>query len=853
MSEIHLHFDDFIGDISYFNDLSLIKTIHFYIKNKHLIESKLSNIANLLFSIDDNNTTLYFQKKTIIGFMLASNNFYKFTELLNVFDKKKVKITDIPPPDKWTNKKTSESSSEIYNIVSKFVDDNDIDNPKIYKDYFCLNYRELSRLTEAITGINCDHKIPVIKGLSKKQKERLTKEQKEQIIKEQEEEQKILEEKLNTKLEKDIHEELIIKLSYFIYYYLQIREDKHLVNVIINHYVLHFFKSDRSDEYNIKMILNNRKKYSDKEMKLYNAFNNINEKNFEILPYLYQFEYITNNGAKKITKRFSTCGESTLLNILNYCLIKKNGKFNTSKILNEEVKHFYEDKKITDMTNVLKKKIIMTEWLDIVSNLGFPVYNKAGDIHNNVKNVASVFNKLVYDKDYSEHIDNPSQFIVDTILYLNNDINIEINMENTNDKQLYLNIDEYKLFFKPGHGEMYVETNVKIKNYIKKVDLKSKLSNKNEDSDFYIIYSIYAQSSEIVSGEKLDFDYALNRIMMRNPRTFIFNVNKNVIKVFLLTVNSFKNTKDILHDKDDIENFIYNIRNVKKLNIQIEEDKEYIVKQISSSYITSISKYCKELTELTININSEYIVPIDLSPLTELKNLSTLFFSGIEIEYMKPLENLNLNELSLQNYDTSIPLDFNFIKGFINLEKLDLLYIHDLNPIKDLTNLNFLRIYQISEFDVKLIKKLSLLRKILVYNSRILNAESFKYLTNLKDIVIIESDFSSTSIEPIVNMDLEKLMLLRNTGIKSPVKIYNKNINPEIIKHLEKINIEYVLQSSSKSSRRSSKSSKRSPKSSRRSSKSSKRSPKSSSRSSKSSPKSKRSSKSSPKLSTRSN
>jgi hypothetical protein len=47
MEEINLHFDDFIADISYFNDLSLIKTLHFYIKNKHLIKSKLAVLADL--------------------------------------------------------------------------------------------------------------------------------------------------------------------------------------------------------------------------------------------------------------------------------------------------------------------------------------------------------------------------------------------------------------------------------------------------------------------------------------------------------------------------------------------------------------------------------------------------------------------------------------------------------------------------------------------------------------------------------------------------------------------------------------------------------------------------------------
>ena len=118
MEEINLHFDDFIADISYFNDLSLIKTIHFYIKNKDLIESKLAVLANLLFTIDpNNNTVLYFQKKTIVGFMLVSNNFYKFKELLDIFDENgELDITDEITQNKLT-KNITFSSSEIYKIV----------------------------------------------------------------------------------------------------------------------------------------------------------------------------------------------------------------------------------------------------------------------------------------------------------------------------------------------------------------------------------------------------------------------------------------------------------------------------------------------------------------------------------------------------------------------------------------------------------------------------------------------------------------------------------------------------------------------------------------------------------------
>jgi hypothetical protein len=710
--------------------------------------------------------------------MLVSNNFYKFKELLDIFDEFDLSISDEITQNKLT-KNISFSTSEIYKIVKQFVDDN-IDIPsitKLYKEYFCLNYRTIK--TKNVTGIKCEDKKPII--------------------------------------EKQIYEEIIIKLSYFIYFYTQIKngspvlyEDiqenetgKHLANIIINHYILHFLKSDRATVYNMKMILGNRKKYSSEEISLYNNFNNINAKKFKILPYLYQF--IHNK------KQFTTCGETTLLNILNYCLIKRDGTFNTNKILNDDVRTFYKGNSINDM----EKTETFKKWLDIVSNLGYPVYNPSGDIHNNVKNVASVLNKLVYDKDYSEYIENPSQFIVDTISYLNSGINIEINEQKTNDKQLYLKMDNYNLFFYPGHGEMYSITTFRISKYIKHIDLDSDFSKKNEDSDFYIIYSIIKESSEKVFGEVRDYDEAIEHIIIKYPNTFMVDMYKNIIEVFLLTVNSFRydsnfgideddENPNILYDESSIDNFLRNIRNVKKIYIEIFdiENDEYeeniiLLKEIADSYVKYASEHCKDLTVFDIAMSSKHTIRLNLKPLTKLENLESLSFYGFQLNDIKPIENLKYKEkikyLKIDNYTDS--KSFNFIEEFINLEKLILDYINDLNSIRNLINLKTIWISKTNEFDVKLIENLSLLEKLNVYNSKIINTESFEYLINLKELVLVECDFSSVLIEPIVNLNnLESLMLYKSFGIKVPVKIYNKNIKKSLIEDLDKYNIQYVYQ-----------------------------------------------------------
>ena len=64
-----LYFDDFISDISYFDDISLKRTIYFFIQHNDSIDNKLSKLADMLFTIDVNdNSVFYFQKKNYCWF-----------------------------------------------------------------------------------------------------------------------------------------------------------------------------------------------------------------------------------------------------------------------------------------------------------------------------------------------------------------------------------------------------------------------------------------------------------------------------------------------------------------------------------------------------------------------------------------------------------------------------------------------------------------------------------------------------------------------------------------------------------------------------------------------------------------
>ena len=734
-----LYFDDFISDVNYFNDISLKRTIYFFIKNKDSIDNKLSKLSSLLFTIDDD-SILYFQKKTIIGFMLVSDNYYNFINLLeNEIDEE---ILSYEPPNKWS-KDITFPSRLIYDIVKDFVDEH-IDLPsitRIYKEYFCLNYRTMR--TKDITGIKCEDKKPII--------------------------------------EDQIYEELIIKLSYFVYFYIQIK-NKNAAKFIINHYILTFIKSNI---YNISLVLDNTKKYSKKEISLYNIFNDTNENTqFKILSYLPQFKYKN--------KTFSTCGETTLLNILNYCLINTDGTFNTEKILNDDVKNFYDNKKMKDIN-----KSTMPEWLDIVSNLNFTdIYNTSGDIHNNVNNIACVLNKLVYDKDSCD-ISDPANFIIQTIEYISND-KITIKPERITENSLSMIINNnYSLFFKPGHGEMYntEKTYLEDINRLEVIDL----NNYRNKDEFDIIYTIYKKAvttfDEYGDGEKMDFDESISKIAQTYFADVLYN---DIVKLFLLNnVNSIILSDPEIIDsftKEKISIFLENVRNIKSIKIS------YIIDEnvgIFNRFIKKLPEYCQKLESFEIYSDGGIDVDdIDLKPLRKMKNLITLDVNDINLP--NSMNNTTLQNLSYLCNTKYRTVNTSFIKNLINLNSLTTFAIN-LNIIANL-KLKELKIMDNTMlYDIKLIKNIKTLENLSLsgyWNDMITleNGESIGELINLQRISFNRINLTNFPLEIVVNLPSLQFLQINDKCIidKSNVlNIYNKNINEQILKKLDELGISY--------------------------------------------------------------
>ena len=741
---IELLFDDFINDINYFDDISLKRTIHLFTKNKDT-GNYLSLLAGSLFVADnDDNSVLYFQKKTTIGFMLVSGYYDVFMKFIDVFEITIIDdIVDVDIPNKWSSKLIL-PSSELYNNVTydirRFVDENiNISEiTQLYKEYFCLNYRTMK--TKDTTGIKCEDKKPIV--------------------------------------EQQIYEELIIKLTYFVYYCFQIK-NKNAMKIIINHYILNVLKSDRATEYNISLVLGD-KSYSNKDLSLYNSFTNIDINNsFRVLKYLYQYNY------KK--KQFSTCGETTLLNILNYCLINEDGTFNTDKILNEDIVRFYEGKTMSQISEKGGRQII-NEWLDIVSNLKLPdIYNYSGDIHNNVKNVACVLNKLVYNKETCE-IENPPQFIVDTIKYISNKP-IDIKIENSTENSISMVIDNmYSLFFRPGHGEMNIIVKKSSRKKIKTIELH------DIDSDeFDIVYSFFKKILTSYSdyGYKMDYDEAVSDIVITY---FIPHTDKKIVQLLLSTLKKIiinYHNVEFFENKELVINFFDKIRNITSFVLSGNE----LDSEIINFMFENIPKYLTKVREFDM-YTDDLSYAFDLTPLSELKNLEAISLYYIVSTY------INAPNLKSFSYRGITDGNINFISNYKKLEKIELNMpeTFNMNNLSELVNLKSIKIFQSQTkkrfFDFQIFKNLFNLEDLSIIDSKD-NAEmkntGVLKNTNLKSIYLDGFDITSYDLDIMFNLNHIEKIAFGDVNIKQEdtiLMVKSENIK-KLLDVLDKYSIKY--------------------------------------------------------------
>jgi hypothetical protein len=511
------------------------------------------------------------------------------------------------------------------------------------------------------------------------------------------------------------------------------------------------------------------------------------------LKYLYQ--YIYNK------KQFSTCGETTLLNILNYCLINNDGTFNTDKILNDDIIRFYEGK---TMSRISDKggRTIMTEWLDIVSNLKLPdIYNYAGDIHNNVKNVACVLNNLVYNKESCE-IENPQQFIIDTIKYISNKP-IDIKIENSTENSVSMIVNNmYSLFFRPGHGEM----NINIKKSSRKKIKTVELHDINSD-EFDIVYSFYKKILTSYSdyGDKMDYDEAVSEIVLTY---FITHTDKKIVQLLLSTVKKIIinfNNIEFFDSKEIVVNFFDKIQNVTAIHFSVNEADSEIINVM----FENIPKYLREFDIYTDEISNAF----DLTPLSELKNLEAINLHNIISTHH--INAPNLKSFAYRGNIHHTDENISFITNYKKLEHIELNVpqTFDMNNLSKLVNLKSIRLFckRKDFFDFEIFTNLFNLEDLSVIdsndNSEMKNTGVLKN-TNLKSIYLDGFDITSYDLDIMFNLNHIEKIRFGEVNIKQDniLVIKNKNINKNLLDVLDKYTINYKLNSDERksSSRKSS-------------------------------------------------
>ena len=305
----------------------------------------------------------------------------------------------------------------------------------------------------------------------------------------------------------------------------------------MRHYLLHFIKSYKFSEYK-DTILDDFSSDATNQKIINNFLMKIGQ--YKLIPYM--FVKVTKNDKKVYT--FSSCGEATLLNLLNYYFINEKGEFIIPPTIgSKELKNFYFSYDTMNEQLVNAEKTI-TDWCEmVVSNLDDKdgnLYNTIdGDIHNNIKNINFVLKTILNSNENG---------IYDILNGISEEHKIEIIKKNDNEIEFELD-EKYLVFFRPGHGD------IRFKN--EEESVKIFLNVMNEEEDFSILYNNIFM--------KINYDRNYTNEVSR----IIVNLNgailhKSIIKIFLLTITELSlNNKKL----ETLPNTIVDLINLQELHL----------------------------------------------------------------------------------------------------------------------------------------------------------------------------------------------------------------------------------------------------------------------------------------------
>jgi internalin A len=144
-------------------------------------------------------------------------------------------------------------------------------------------------------------------------------------------------------------------------------------------------------------------------------------------------------------------------------------------------------------------------------------------------------------------------------------------------------------------------------------------------------------------------------------------------------------------------------------------------------------KYFSNLTEL--NLNGAFYndgQPMDLSPLTNMKNLKILWLKGCNVVDIRPLEGLTaLESLELQLNKIE---DISPLAGLTHLEILSICSnpFQDISPLVNLTSLKYLFLFDVQLSDISALAGLTNLEMLDLTNTGITDVSPLSNLTKLK-------------------------------------------------------------------------------------------------------------------------
>ena len=653
------YMDDYIKNIYLFfeePDLSIFKiTLNFF---RYIPDDCISILINQLFNFSNNNNNidLFYKKKTILGFFTISSQMNIFN---NILDNIIININKNKSVDNCNIYKTFPNKTNKY-ITSLLT----CLNEKTFSDCIDKKIRKTGA-GEFINMIEKSHYYNIIlsyiidKDILNKINLELYKEYFE-----------IIDDDNSYSIEAD----LIIKLTKFIFYNIFI--EPAVSELIRKHYILYIINSNYSiNKYNITFTL--KSYYNNQNNILFNMFFN---KDFKIHNYIMNFKYKN--------KCFSTCGETTILNTLNYFIINKIdlNKLNKKNLIYDfYVKYDTIYKQTKDFNKT------MTDWLDIVSNLpNKNIYGPLGDINPTLQNLTYVFKHL---------LNSNKNNLLDILNELNKNITINILSNN----QILID-NKYNLLSYENHA--YIKSSIQDTNIsISGIKPVYKIDEVILKNDFYkVCFMIHIA---IISK---NFD------KLNNARTFF--KNHNVTFPYLLQLAFYVNMQNLILDYNNI----YKIEGLDNLvNLQILN--------LSNNNIYEIEGLTNLKILFILGLSSNNISKIE--GLDNLNNLQILYLDNNNISKIEGLDNLNnLQTLNLSNNNISE------IEGLDNLNNLQVLFLQNnrINKIKGLNNLINLQTLNLSS---NKINKIEGFDKVINLQNLNIGYNQIKSLTNFDILFII--------------------------------------------------------------------------------------------------------------------